>query len=252
VTTAYLLTVVGAGLACLLEMLEALAIVLAVAVTRRPRDAVIGALAGVVGCALLAAVAGPLLVDQAAERPLRLIAGIALLLFGLEWLRKAVLRLAGRRSPSSAYREFVEEQEKLESAPLPAFGRSDWAARTVTFKGVLLEGFEVILIVTALAARPSARAAALLGAGVALVVTVAIGALLHRPLRRLPESAMKYAVGLLLTSFGTFFTGSGLGVPWPLGEGTLIVLLGAYLATSQGMVAVLAQTPSIAVKEASV
>jgi uncharacterized membrane protein len=242
----------GAALACGIEMLEALAIVLAVAVTRRPRDAVVGALAALLCCAVLGVVAGPVLVGHAAERPLRLIGGIALLLFGLEWLRKAILRLAGRRSPSSPYREFVEEKEKLEGGLVPPEGRADWAARTVAFKGVLLEGFEVILIVTALAARPSARAAALLGAGVALVVTVAIGALLHRPLRRLPESAMKYAVGLLLTSFGTFFTGSGLGVPWPLGEGTLIVLLGAYLATSQGMVAVLAQTPSIAVKEASV
>src|SRR5919199_58168 len=133
---AYLLTMLVAALACALEMLEALAIVLAVAVTRRPRDAVLGALAAVFSCVALVALLGPLLLTQAAREPLRLVVGVALLLFGLEWLRKSILRLAGRRSPSSAFREFVEEMEKLEGGVAPAQGHVDWTARTIAFKGV--------------------------------------------------------------------------------------------------------------------
>jgi len=240
---AYVLTMLGAALACTLEMLEALAIVLAIALTRRPRNAVVGALAAVMACLLLAALVGPLLLDRIAREPLRLLVGAALLLFGLEWLRKAILRLAGRRSRSSTFREFVEEREKLERFSLPAPGRADWVARTIAFKGVLLEGVEVVLIVTALAAHPWARVPALLGAGVSLVATAAAGALLHRPLRRLPETHMKYAVGLFLTTFGTFFTGSGLGVRWPLGDAALVVLIGVYVAASQAMIASLARPP---------
>ncbi|MDQ6750906.1 MAG: hypothetical protein M3Z33_09160 [Actinomycetota bacterium] len=239
---AFVLTAVGAALACALEMLEAMAIVLAVALTRRPRDAVLGALAAVVACAGLAAALGPVLVARVAGSPLRLVVGIALLLFGLEWLRKGILRLAGRRSRSSSFQEFVEEREALEALALPEPGAPDWAGRTIAFKGVLLEGIEVILIVTALAARPGGRAPALLGAGFALVATAAVGAALHRPLRRLPETQLKYLVGLVLTTFGTFFAAEGLGVAWPLGDAALLVLVAGYLLASQVMVVALART----------
>jgi uncharacterized membrane protein len=180
-------------------------------------------------------------VARVAGEPLRLVVGVALLLFGLEWLRKGVLRLAGRRSRSSSFQEFIEERDALEELALPAAGRADWAGRTIAFKGVLLEGIEVILIVTALAARPGGRAPALLGAGLALVATAGIGAALHRPLRQLPETQLKYLVGLVLTTFGTFFTAEGLGVAWPLADGALLVLVAVYLAASQAMVAALAR-----------
>jgi uncharacterized membrane protein len=238
---AFVLTLLGAALACALELLEALAIVLAVALTRRPREAVLGALAAVVACAALGVVLGPVLIDRIALAPLRLIVGIALLLFGLEWLRKGILRLAGRRSRSDSFAEFVEEQEALEALTLPAPGQTDWAGATIAFKGVLLEGVEVILIVTALAARPGGRTPALLGAGLAAVATVGLGAALHRPLRRVPESELKYVVGLVLTSFGTFFTAEGLNVHWPLGDAALIVLAGLWLVVSQLMVRRLAR-----------
>lgn len=240
----FVLTMLGAALACAVEMLEALAIVLAVALTRRTRDALLGALGALVSCVLLAALLGPLLLARAGGAPLRLIVGVALLFFGLEWLRKAILRLAGRRSLSSAFREFVEEQEVLEQLSRPAPGQADWAARTIAFKGVLLEGVEIVLIVTALASRPAARVPALLGAGVALVATVLIGALLHRPLRRLPETHMKYVVGILLSTFGTFFTAEGLAIPWPLGDATLLVLVAIYLAASRAMIFRVARRPN--------
>jgi uncharacterized membrane protein len=232
---AFVLTLLGAALACALELLEALAIVLAVALTRRTRDALIGAAAAVVVCAALGAVLGPVLVGRVALAPLRLVVGVALLLFGLEWLRKGVLRLAGRRARSSSFREFVEEQEALEELALPPAGQPDWAGRVVAFKGVLLEGVEVILIVTALAARPGGATPALLGAGVAALATVGLGVVLHRPLQRLPETELKYVVGIVLTSFGTFFTAEGLDVHWPLGDAALLVLAAIWVAVSQLM-----------------
>jgi len=240
---AFVLTLLGAALACGLELLEAVAIVLAVALTRRPRDALLGAFAAVVACAVLGAALGPVLVANVALAPLRLVVGVALLLFGLEWLRKGVLRLAGRRARSSSFREFVEEQEALEAIALPAAGRPDWAGRVIAFKGVLLEGVEVILIVTALAARPGGLTPALAGAGAAAVATVGLGFLLHRPLRRLPETELKYVVGLVLTSFGTFFTAEGLDVHWPLGDAALLVLAGGWLIISQLMALRLAASP---------
>ena len=240
---AFVLTLLGAALACGLELLEAVAIVLAVALTRRPRDALLGALAAVVACGALGGVLGPVLVANVALAPLRLVVGVALLLFGLEWLRKGVLRLAGRRARSSSFREFVEEQEALEAVALPPAGRPDWAGRVIAFKGVLLEGVEVILIVTALAARPGGLAPALLGAGTAAVVTVGLGFVLHRPLQRLPETELKYVVGLVLTTFGTFFTAEGLDVHWPLGDGALLVLAAGWLIVSQLMALRLAAGP---------
>lgn len=241
---AFALTALGAALACGLEMLEALAIVLAVALTRRPRDAVIGALVAVVACVALGVLLGPALAERLSGGPLRLIVGVALLLFGLEWLRKAILRLAGRRTRSSSWSEFVEEREALESLALPPPGQADWAGRALAFKGVLVEGVEVILIVTALAARPGGAAPAVAGAVVALVLTGVIGAVLHRPLRRAPETELKYVVGLVLTTFGTFFCAEGLGVHWPLGDGALLVVLAFWLGVSQAMVFWLSRTPA--------
>lgn len=232
---AFALTLIGAALAVALELFEALAIVLAVALTRRPRDAVLGAVAAVAACLALGVLLGPVLIGRVAVGPLRLVVGIALLLFGMEWLRKGVLRLAGRRSRSDSFAEFVEEREALEAMALPSEDQPDWAGRIVAFKGVLLEGVEVILIVTVLAARPGGRLPALLGAGLAFALTAALGVVLHRPLRRVPETELKYVVGLVLTTFGTFFTAEGLDVHWPLGDGALLVVLAVWLAASQAL-----------------
>jgi uncharacterized membrane protein len=229
---AFVLTAVGAALAVALELFESLAIVLAVALTRRASAAVAGAVAAALTCAVLAVLLGPVLVAQVAGDALRVVVGVALLLFGMEWLRKGVLRLAGRRARSDSYAEFLAEREALaEGAPVSA--GFDWPGFVIAYKGVLLEGIEVILIVTVLAARPGGLAPALVGGGVALVLVVGLGIALHRPLRRVPESELKYVVGLVLTTFGTFFCAEGLGVHWPLGDAALLVVLAVWLAVSQ-------------------
>jgi Ca2+/H+ antiporter, TMEM165/GDT1 family len=239
--TAFALTAIAAALACGLEMLEALAIVLAVGIERHMRDALWGAAAAAVACALLAFALGPLLLGQVAEEPLRVVIGVLLLLLGLEWLRKGVLRLAGRRARSSSLKEFVEEREALESLAEPEPGKPDWAGRAVAFKGVLLEGVEVILIVTALGARDSGLAPALLGAGIAIVAVIGVGIVLHRPLARLPETHLKYVVGVVLTSFGVFILGEGMRVDWPLGDAALLYIAATLAAVGGAEVALLAR-----------
>jgi uncharacterized membrane protein len=236
----FVLTAIGAALAVALELFEAMAIVLAVALTRRPSAALAGAAAAVVVCAIVGVVVGPVLVAQVAGNPLRVVVGVALLLFGMEWLRKGVLRLAGRRAKSDSYAEFIAEREALAEVEPPPAGRFDWAGFVIAFKGVFLEGVEVILIVTVLAARPGGLAPAAVGGVAAVLLVVGLGLVLHRPLRRLPESELKYVVGLVLTTFGTFFCAEGLGVHWPLGDAALLIVLAVWLGVSQAAVRVLA------------
>jgi uncharacterized membrane protein len=241
---AFVLTLIGALLACGLELLEALAIVLAVGITRRFRDALIGAAGAALALALLAVVLGPVLISRVPLDPLRVLIGAFLLLFGLEWLRKGVLRLAHLRSPSSSFKEFVEEQEELEGLALPPPGQPDWAGRTIAFKGVLLEGAEVILILTALGARPGGLAPALIGAGAALVAVIGVGLVLHAPLARLPETHLKYLVGIVLSSFGVFFAAEGLGVHWPLSDAALLYIAAAFFLISQLQIRMLSRPPA--------
>jgi uncharacterized membrane protein len=241
--TAFVLTLVGAALAVGLELLEALAIVLAVGSTGHWRDAVIGAAGAIALLAVVVVAVGPLLLARLPLGPLKVVIGTALLLFGLEWLRKGVLRLAGRRSLSNSFQEYLEEREALEAMEAAAPGRPDWPARIVAGKGVLLEGVEVVLIVAALGAGPKGLAPAVGGAAVAAAVVVAVGLVLHRPLMRLPESHLKYAVGVVLSSFGVFFLGEGLGVDWPGADAALLYVAAALLAVSQVEVAALARDP---------
>ncbi len=238
---AFVLTAIGAMLAVGLELLEALAIVLAVGSTRRWRDALLGAAGAGVALAVLAVVLGPVLISRVPLGPLRIVIGVFLLLFGLEWLRKGVLRLAGVKSRSSSFQEYIEEREQLEAVALPPPGQADWGGRVIAFKGVLLEGVEVILIVTALGARPDGLAPTLIGGLLSLAAVVAIGLVLHEPLRRLPETHLKYAVGVVLTTFGVFFTAEGLGVEWPLSDAALLYIAAALAAVSQLRIALLAR-----------
>lgn len=240
--TAFVLTALGATLAVGLELLEALAIVLAVGSTRSWRDAVLGAAGAVVLLALVVVAIGPVLLGSLPLDVLKVVIGTALALFGLEWLRKGVLRLAGRRAPSDSLKEYVEEREAMEALPPAAAGEADWPARVVAGKGVLLEGLEVVLIVAALGAGPKGLAPALAGSALAVAAVLAIGVVLHRPLARLPESHLKYAVGVVLSAFGVFFLGEGLGVRWPLGDAALLYVALALVAASQAQVASLART----------
>jgi uncharacterized membrane protein len=229
----FVLVALGAGVAVSVELLEALAIVLAVGVTRRWKDALLGAAAAVVVCAALAVLVGPVLLASVPLDTLRVIIGSLLLLYGLEWLRKGTLRLAGRRSRASSLAEYLEAQEELQEAPLPPPGTADWAGRIVAFKGVLLEGVEVVLIVSALAARPSGPAPALAGAALATVAVLGAGAWLRTPLTRIPETELKWGVGVLLSAFGLFFAAEGMGAHWPGADLAVLYLVAALAAASQ-------------------
>jgi uncharacterized membrane protein len=229
----FVLIALGAAVAVSVELLEALAIVLAVAVSRRWSDALIGAAGAALACALLAAILGPVVLASVPLSTLRFAIGFLLLLFGLEWLRKGTLRLAGRRARSSSLAEFVETREELEEVPLPPEGQADWAARAIAFKGVLLEGVEVVVIVTALAERPSGPTPALVGAAAATVAVLAAGAWLRRPLSQIPETELKWGVGVLLSAFGIFFLAEGLRVHWPGGDAAVLYVVAFLAALSQ-------------------
>jgi Ca2+/H+ antiporter, TMEM165/GDT1 family len=228
--TSFVLTMTATATAVGIEMLEALAIVLAVGIARGFRPALAGAFAAVAAVVLLCLALGPALLSGADLHAPRVVVGALLLLFGLEWLRKGVLRMAGARRRSSSYDEFVEYRESLDEGT--ASYHSAWAPGLVAFKGVFLEGLEVGLIVLALGGSPGRLAPALLGAALALTLVCATGLLLHRPLRRLPETQLKMGVGVALTAFGTFFVAEGLRFDWPLGDLALLYLAALFGATA--------------------
>jgi uncharacterized membrane protein len=230
--TGDLLTAATAALAVAVELFEALAIVLAVGVSRSWRDAIIGTVAAVAACAVLALLGGGL-ISQVPIDSLRFVIGALLLLFGLEWLRKGTLRLAGLRARSSARAEYEETLEELAADPAPAAGGADWTARAIAFKGVLLEGVEIVLIVTVIASQPGRTAPALIGAAVAVVATIALGFATRERLAALPETELKWGVGVMLTAFGVFFCGEGLDVAWPGGDAALLYCVAAIALAAE-------------------
>jgi uncharacterized membrane protein len=222
----------AAFLASLVEAVEALTIVLAVASVRGWRPAALGAAAGLGLLALIVAALGPLL-GQVPIHGLQLAIGVLLLLFGMRWLRKAILRAAGVIPLHDEAAAFAAGSAELREHR----ARLEWLAGLASFKAVLLEGLEVVFIVIAVGAGQGLLLPASVGAlGACLLVALA-GFVLRRPLARVPENALKYAVGVLLSAFGVFWTGEGLGVAWPgadlaiLGFAVLFLLVAA-LATA--------------------
>ena len=218
----------AAFLACAVEMVEALTIVLGVGVVRGWRSTLIGAGAAGIVLGILVAALGPAL-GSIPISTLRFVVGALLLAFGLQWLRKAILRSSGYKDLHDEDEAFRMEREQAAAAGHEERAGLDWYAFTVAFKGVLLEGIELVLIVAALAARPSGAAPALAGAAVATAAVVVAGAWLRKPLTRIPETELKWGVGILLSAFGLFFAAEGLGVHWP-GDDIAIVYLVAALA----------------------
>jgi uncharacterized membrane protein len=214
-----------AFLASLVEFVEALTIVLAVGVTRGWRSALLGALGGSVLLAVLVLAFGPALALVPLAM-LQLVIGILLLLFGLRWLRKAILRGAGVIALHDEDRIFEKQRSTLGSAV--DLRRIDVGGFITSFKAVVLEGLEVVFIVVAVGATTDALVPATLGAAAAGVIVIGAGAFVHRPLSRVPENTLKFAVGVLLSSFGTFWTGEAFGVAWPGADLSLLSLVVAY------------------------
>jgi len=211
------------------EAVEALTIVLAAGLTRGWRSTVTGVVAATAALAVLIAALGPALTAIPLS-VLRVGVGGLLLAFGLQWLRKAVLRAAGAKALHDEEAIFAREAEAARTAPVA--GGFDGYAFTLAFKGVLLEGLEVVFIVLSFGANAHRMLLAVAGAAGAVVVTIAAGFALHRPLARVPENTTKFVVGLMLTTFGTFWGGEGAGVRWPGSDAALPVLLAVYAAVA--------------------
>src|SRR5436189_5484055 len=215
--TAVAPAVSAAFLSSLVEAVEALTIVLAVATVRGWRPAGLGALAGLATLALIVLALGPLL-DRVPLHALQLAIGVLLLLFGMRWLRKAILRAAGVIPLHDEAAAFAAG-----TAALRAHTRHlDWLAGLASYKAMLLEGLEVVFVVIAVGAGRGLLVPASIGALAACALVAAVGLALRRPLARVPENTLKFAVGVMLSSFGVFWTGEGLGVPWP-GEDVAIL-----------------------------
>jgi len=229
-----LLIFFAAFLASAVEMVEAVTIVLAVGVTRGWKSAGWGVAAALGALAAIVAVFGPALAQLPIDS-LRLVVGTLLLLFGLQWLRKAILRASGLKA--------LHDEEAIyeaEVALLRASGEKpghDWYAFTVAFKGVFLEGLEVAFIVVTFGGTQRNVGLAALGAATALVVVLIAAVVIHRPLTRMPENTVKFGVGVMLTSFGIFWTTEGAGIDWPGGDVALIALIGFVVAVALGLVA---------------
>lgn len=235
----------AAFLASLVEAVEALTIVLAVATVRGWRPAGLGALAGLAVLALIVVALGPLL-GHVPLRLLQFVIGVLLLLFGLRWLRKAILRAAGVIPLHDEAMAFATETAELREQARRNEARLDWIASLTTFKAVLLEGLEVVFIVIALGAGRGMLVAASAGAVAACLAVALVGLIVHRPLARVPENTLKFAVGIMLSAFGVFWTGEGLGVAWP-GSDLAIVGFAAIFLTISAAAVVLARRSRVEV-----
>jgi uncharacterized membrane protein len=228
------IAVIPAFIASLVEWVEAFTIVLAVGNTRGWRSPIWGTLAALLTLACIVVVLGtPLIVYQEQiSQSFHAVVGILLLLFGMRWLRKAILRFAGIIAIHDEELIYQREVAELRAAG-QANPRWDNVGFWFSYKAVLLEGLEVAFIVIALGAKgPAELQAAILGAGAALVVTIALGAVLHRPLTVVPENFMKFVVGAMLTTFGIFWGAEGMAVHWALGPTTLVILLAGVCLVS--------------------
>jgi uncharacterized membrane protein len=203
--------------------------VLAVATVRGWRPAGLGALAGLLVLAFVVVALGPLL-DRLPLSVLQLAIGILLLLFGMRWLRKAILRMAGVIPLHDEATTFTAETADLREQARRNEVRLDWLAALASFKAVLLEGLEVVFIVIALSAGRGMLIPASAGAVAACLLVTGVGIVVHRPLARVPENALKFAVGVMLSVFGVFWTGEGLGVAWPGADLAIVGFAVLFLA----------------------
>ncbi len=227
--------VLSAFLACAVEMVEALTIVLAAGLARGWRSSLAGLAAATVALAVAVAALGPALTVVPLQA-LRLVVGALLLVFGLQWLRKAILRASGYRALHDEDAIFASQLEEARAAAGVERAGLDWYGFTLSFKGVLLEGLEVVFIVLTFGSAQGSIPLAVAGAAAALVLVAAVGVAVRAPLARVPENALKFAVGSLLTTFGTFWAAEGAGAHWPGADASLLGVLGFVAASSASLV----------------
>jgi uncharacterized membrane protein len=225
---------VSVFLACAVEAVEALTIVLAVGSTRGWSSAMSGVAAATATLAAIVAALGPALTSLPID-VLRVLVGGLLLIFGLQWLRKAILRAAGLKAKHDELHTFTQQTRAARAAGGQRAGLDAYAF-TVAFKGVLLEGLEVAFIVLTFGANQHHVALAAAAAGLAVLLVIAAGAAARAPLARVPENTMKFAVGVMLTSFGTFWGAEGAGASWPGGDAALLALIPGVLVATIAMV----------------
>ena len=234
-----IISVAGASFAAsFVEAVEALTVVLAVGLARGWRPALTGAAAALAALGLIVAILGPLL-GAVPLHALQFVVGVLLLMFGLRWLRKSILRAIGIIALHDEDAAFASETRGLTEAGQRQARGLDWIAGVTAFKAVLLEGIEVVFIVIAVGAGRGFLGLASAGALAACVAVAVIGAAVHRPLARVPENALKFAVGVMLSAFGLFWTGEGLGVPWPGGDAALLAFAALFLIVGLSLVAFL-------------
>jgi uncharacterized membrane protein len=230
------------------EFVEALTIVLAVGVVRGWRSALLGAGAGLIVLAALVLALGRSL--AAVPLPiLQLVIGALLLMFGLRWLRKAVLRQAGVLARHDEVAAYAEETERLRRDVHPSVFALDGIAVLTTCKAVMLEGIEVVFIVIALGAGGRLLVPAVAGAGLALAVVLLLGAWLHRPLAKVPENALKFGVGVMLAAFGAFWVGEGIGLHWPGADIAIVYLIAVFLLLALTLAAIARRVNRVAVEQ---
>jgi Ca2+/H+ antiporter, TMEM165/GDT1 family len=244
-------------LASAVEFVEAFTIVLAMGLTRSWRAALTGTAVAVVALALVTAVAGVALVNWVSESLLQLIIGTLLVIFGLQWLRKAILRSSGLKALHDEEATFREEQEAAQKAGREVRLGLDWFAFVVSFKGVFLEGLEVVFIVitfglAATKENPNGMTIATGGAVLAGILVLLAGFVAHKPLSAVPENTMKFCVGLLLSTFGLFWSVEGLGfftaskesLEWPGEDWAILGVLVAWIVLSRLAVMGLRRLPA--------
>ena len=239
-TAAASAAVLAAFLSSLVEAVEALTIVLSVATVRGWKPAGLGALAGIGTLALIVIVLGPFL-DLVPLHALQLTIGVLLLLFGMRWLRKAILRAAGVIALHDETAVFASETAALRAHTQ----RLDWLAGLASYKAMLLEGLEVVFVVIAVGAGRGLLVPASIGALAACALVALVGLIVHRPLARVPENTLKFTVGVMLSAFGIFWTGEGLGVPWPGADLAILGFAALLLVVALGAVR-LARSPATA------
>jgi uncharacterized membrane protein len=207
-------------------------------ITRGWRSTLIGAGVATLALAAIVAVLGPALTVIPID-VLRLVVGALLLVFGLQWLRKAILRASGWRAVRDEDAVFARERAEAVNAPHVERAGLDWYAFTISFKGVLLEGLEVAFIVLTFGSTQGSIPLAAVGAGAAVLLVLVAGIVVREPLSRVPENTLAFAVGVMLTTFGIFWGAEGAGVDWPGGDASLLGVLAFVLLISLGYVTAL-------------